>query len=79
MNSKNQKKLLLKLLKEAGQAGVNRVYATENYYIVDVPTRIFELIHEDKIPIKKRTEKNRTATYYIAENTETQQATEWQF
>src|SRR3972149_5690689 len=46
MNIQTQREILIRLLEEdyksKGQ-GIDRVWVTQNYFIVDVPTRIFDI------------------------------------
>ena len=63
MNTNSQKQTVLELLRQYPY-GVNRAWITEKFFIMDVPTRIFEF-KEDGFKIGKKIEKNKTATYFL--------------
>lgn len=69
MNTVNQKQIILGLLKQYPQ-GINRAWVTDKFQIMDVPTRISEL-KDDGYSIGKKTEKNRTATYFLIKDKKT--------
>jgi hypothetical protein len=71
MNTQNQREIIIKLLEEDfrnGAFGVNSVYIRNKHFIIDVPTRVFELKKYFKskgLMVSKRRQRNGTASYYL--------------
>lgn len=68
MNRTTQNQTIIKLLQDHPE-GINRMWVTQNYQIVDVPTRISDVkpyFRAKGILVDKRREKNGTATYFLS-------------